>query len=119
MDSIWADSHFSEHVCGLYKLETIVIPEGVTEIKWNAFAGCNTLSKITIPKSTTTIGSAAFNYCIGLQSIVVLAETPPMGAGKMFDESSCPIYVPAGSVEAYKAAQYWSDYADRIQAIQE
>ncbi len=30
--------------------------------------------------------------------------------------NNCPIYVPAGSVEAYKAAQYWSDYADRIQA---
>ena len=30
--------------------------------------------------------------------------------------NNCPIYVPAGSVEAYKTAEYWSDYADRIQA---
>ena len=37
----------------------------------------------------------------------------------MFEGSTCPIYVPAGSVEAYKAAQIWSEYADRIQAIQE
>ena len=35
----------------------------------------------------------------------------------MFNNTNdCPIYVPAGSVEAYKVAQYWSDYADRIQA---
>ena len=26
----------------------------------------------------------------------------------------CNIYVPAESVEAYKSAQYWSDYADYI-----
>lgn len=36
----------------------------------------------------------------------------------MFDNTNnTPIYVPVGSVEAYKSAQYWSDYADRIQAI--
>lgn len=36
----------------------------------------------------------------------------------MFNETNdAPIYVPAGSVDAYKTAEYWSDYADRIQAI--
>ena len=35
----------------------------------------------------------------------------------MFNNTNdCPIYVPTGSVEAYKTAEYWSDYADRIQA---
>ena len=29
------------------------------------------------------------------------------------------IYVPAASVDAYKAASGWSDYADKIQAIPE
>ena len=29
------------------------------------------------------------------------------------------IYVPEGRVDAYKSADYWSDYADRITAIQE
>ena len=31
------------------------------------------------------------------------------------DTNSCPIYVPGGSVDAYRTA--WSEYADRIQAI--
>ena len=36
----------------------------------------------------------------------------------MFDYTGdCPILVPLGATEAYKNAQYWSDYADRIQAI--
>jgi hypothetical protein len=34
------------------------------------------------------------------------------------DTNDCPIYVPADSVDAYKAAENWSQYAKRIQAIQ-
>ena len=29
--------------------------------------------------------------------------------------SGCKIYVPRNSVEAYKAAEYWSDYASDIE----
>jgi hypothetical protein len=36
----------------------------------------------------------------------------------MFESTNnCPIYVPAESVDAYKTAQYWNDYARRIRAI--
>ena len=35
------------------------------------------------------------------------------------DTNNCPIYVPNESVEAYKAAPGWSDYADRIFGIVE
>ena len=31
--------------------------------------------------------------------------------------NDCPIYVPAGSVDVYKDAEGWSEYASRIQAI--
>jgi hypothetical protein len=35
----------------------------------------------------------------------------------MFESTNnCPIYVPIESLEAYKTAQYWSDYATRIRA---
>jgi hypothetical protein len=98
-------------------LTSVVIPEGVKEIKVNAFAQCSKLSEITIPKTVTTIGDYVFTRCSGLTRITVLAETPPTSGKNPFNETNCPIYVPAGSVEAYKAAAYWSDYADRIQAM--
>ena len=44
------------------------------------------------------------------------SATPPSGADRMFDGSTCPIYVPRASVDTYKAANNWSTYADRIQA---
>jgi hypothetical protein len=34
-----------------------------------------------------------------------------------YETNNCPIYVPAESVEAYKSAEFWSDYSNRIQAI--
>ena len=39
---------------------------------------------------------------------------PPKGGEKMFGDGYVIIYVPTESVEAYKAADYWSDYAYAI-----
>jgi hypothetical protein len=42
--------------------------------------------------------------------------TPPSGDEYMFNDNASgrKIYVPRGSVNAYKNAEYWSDYADDI-----
>ena len=103
---------------GCTSLTSITIPEGVTSIGNYAFWGCTSLPSITIPESVTIIGNGAFSSCYGLTSITIKPVVPPTGRSSMFDlYSDCPIYVPAVSVEAYKNAQYWSDYADRIQSI--
>lgn len=46
--------------------ETIVIPEGVTEIPENAFKGNTALKEITIPSTVKTIGASAFMNCTSL-----------------------------------------------------
>ena len=99
--------------CGL---TSIVIPNSVTRIGKGAFYGCIDLATIEIPNSVTSIGEQAFLYCPGLTAITVLAITPPSLGNAVFNQTNdCPIYVPAGSVDAYKSA--WSAYASRIQAI--
>ena len=99
-------------------LTSITIPEGVTSIGDYTFSYCTSLTSITIPEGVTSIGENAFLWCTSLNSITVKPEVPPTGSLAMFDETNnAPIYVPAGSVDAYKSAQYWSDYADRIQSI--
>ena len=52
-------------------LESITIPDSVTEIGRWAFCGCSSLKSITIPDSVTEIGSHAFDGCSSLKSITI------------------------------------------------
>lgn len=100
------------------KVTNLTIPNGVTSIGANAFYGCKGLITITIPSSVTEIGDDSFTGTIDTQTITVEATTPPTITQRTFwNLRASKIYVPAESVEAYKAAQYWSTYASIIQAI--
>lgn len=107
---------------GCHSLTSITIPNNVTRINHGAFYNCSGLTSVVIGSGVTTIESYAFMYCTNLQSVTIHATTPPamsefMG-GYPFDHSNnCPIYVPSGSVNAYKTVGYWPRYADRIRAI--
>ena len=52
-----------------WKLTSLVIPEGVTEIGDFAFSGCVALKSIKIPDSLHKFGMCAFSGCIALSSI--------------------------------------------------
>ena len=52
-------------------LTSVVIPEGITEIPYQGFYGCNNLVSVTIPKSVTTILGSAFFNCWKLVSITI------------------------------------------------
>ena len=99
-------------------LTSAIIQNGVEVIDMGAFSNCSSLSSLILPYSVTSIGSNAFGGCSSLTSITALPSTPPAGGARMFsDTNDCPIFVPAECVEAYRSAQYWSDYADRIQPL--
>ena len=97
-------------------LTEYTIPDSVTEIGGYAFSDCSSLTSVTIPDSVTEIGGYAFEYCSSLTSVYCKATTPPAGGYNMFynNASGRKIYVPTESVEAYKSAGYWNDYADAI-----
>lgn len=100
-------------------LTDVIIPDTVRSIGYNAFVMCNNLQEITLPSSVTSIGDYAFEDCSNLASVTVLATTPPtLGTYTFGDNASGrKIYVPADSVNTYKAANGWSNYASDIVAI--
>lgn len=99
-------------------ITSINIPNAVTSIEYGAFLVCNSLSVVTIGSGVTSIGDTAFQNCTSLTSITIKATTPPtLGNNALFNTNDCPIYVPAESVDAYKQANNWSSFADRIQPI--
>ena len=56
-----------------------IIPDGTTEIAFQAFKGCNSLQSIEIPDSVTQIGDEAFSGCGSLQSIVIPDSVTEIG----------------------------------------
>ena len=104
---------------GCQNLENVDIQSGLTLIPYSTFNGCTALTSIDIPSTVTTIGGSAFQGCTALTSVTVRATTPPTLGSVAFSNTpaNMVIYVPAASVEDYKAASGWSNYALKIQAI--
>lgn len=94
-------------------LKRIVIPEGVTVINDQAFRQCYYLNHVTLPSTLDSIGNAAFDYTMNIDTVVCYAECPPSLEDQYAFELTgynkyCILYVPEGSVEAYKNTDYWS-----------
>ena len=97
-------------------LKEINIPDSVETIDGAAFAECTNLTSVTISKNISSIGLQAFRDCDNLTEFYCKAVTPPDISWMAFSgiESDYTICVPTESIDAYKIAAGWSDYADRI-----
>lgn len=87
----------------------------------------NTIETVKLPSSIQSIYFTAFSSS-AIRTLYIYATTPPVITGTQYSSgdilfSGCSnlrrIYVPAGSVSAYKSATAWSYYADKIASIQE
>ncbi|MBQ4516063.1 MAG: leucine-rich repeat domain-containing protein [Clostridia bacterium] len=75
----WCNINFTDDflygVDNLYlnnkKVTDLVIPDGIKEIKKDAFSYCSSLTSITIPHSVISIGESAFSYCKNLTNITI------------------------------------------------
>lgn len=107
-------------ICAFFNCECltdVVIPDSVEDIYSYAFKYCKNLKSVTIGDSVTSIGTDAFRICLQLSSVYCKAVVPPTlsGAFVFYDnESDRKIYVPTESVNAYKSADGWQEWASEI-----
>ena len=110
---------------GYSGLTIVTIGDSITRIGFFAFLSCTDLTNIILPASITTISIDSFRNCTSLQTIICFSKNPPIlqedfDGYHLFDNTNnCPIKVPKDSVDVYKAANGWSDYAGRISAIED
>ena len=94
-------------------MSSYTLPSSVTKIDHGVFESTTDLKSLTISAECTLIGAWCFQFS-SLEKLFVKATTPPTLYQDAFWGTTFPIYVPDASVDAYKAAANWSDWADRI-----
>ena len=77
----------------LLQVKTITIPQNVNKIEYNTFAWCNNLQEIHL-KGTTP---------------------PDISYWSNDYMSHCTLFIPKGSLAAYKKTNYWSLFYDIIE----
>lgn len=102
---------------------------GLKEIDDDAFFNCDNLSSITLPNGVKTIFCRAFDYTNltsidipssvtrlanwfsdSIESITVHWTTPISLNIKLTNNANATLYVPAGSKDAYQAADVWKEF---------
>lgn len=100
-----------------HNLKKVNITEGVTTLGEYCFYLADGIEEVTLPSTITEISDRAFRLASGIKTFKILATTPPTIQSTTFDDLVQTFYVPAESVEAYKTATNWANYADKIFAI--
>lgn len=95
-------------------LTNITLPDSLSAIMAGAFKDCSALPRIILPKGLTTIGKNAFNGNTALKEIYNCVDSPVVVTGNFtgVDTLTCILYVPEGSIEAYRRTTIWKDFRD-------
>ena len=96
-----------------HNVVSVTIPNSVISIGSISFEGCSNLISVDIGSGVTSIGTSAFKNCSKLKTMVCNSVNVPTTESNAFygvPQSSATLYVPASSVDAYKAAAQWKKF---------
>lgn len=99
---------------GCANIENIVIGHSVLSIATQAFQNMGNLNSLFLSESVQNIGGGAFN-ATDIKEIIIEATTPPVVANSFaFSEKTykdATITVPEESLELYRTAEVWKEFA--------
>ena len=104
-----------------YNLTRVNIPDSVISIGIMSYYECSSVKRISIGEAVTSIANGAFSYCGSVKKVICKAVVPPefthMYIANLapFSSSvynSATLFVPKGSVQAYKEANIWKKFVN-------
>lgn len=98
-------------------LTEAVTPTGIFSLPNSTYNNCASLKKITVTENIGSIGRAALTPGDAIEEYHMMRSTPPSLGRSVYLSmpEGCVVYVPKGSLEAYKSATNWAAYADFMQ----
>ena len=98
-----------------WHLTSVIIPEGVKFVKYEAFENCSSLKEITLPATIEGLDSI-LNGCSNLKAVYCHVADPTqinIERGVELGGHQATLYVPAakGVVAAYKKKAVWKNFA--------
>ena len=100
-----------------YYFTDIVIPEGITGIGGDAFDFLHLPTELTLPSTLQDIEDYAFCHMNNLDQMTVKSTYPPYMDENTFmlTNRNIPIYIPMGTIDDYRNADYWSEFTNFIE----
>lgn len=120
-DQVTSLGEYAFYSC--YLLQNMIIGNGVQRIPSEFCYFCDNLISVTLGNAVNTLDAYCFQDCDKLRTIICKAEIPPMmnGAEHLFFDSAvfqnAMLYVPEGSIEAYKSAFVWENFQNILNII--
>lgn len=97
------------------QLTEVIFSEGLLKIEERAFKDCIALTEIDLPSTWRELGSGTFRDCYNIRKVISRAVVPPTYSnyGDILygcDKTDVKLYVPAMSVDKYRAASGWKEF---------
>ncbi len=90
-------------------LTSLIVPDNVKEIGYCVFYECSSLSVVVLGAGVETIGESLFSGSNNIKEVWVKSTTPPVVNLRLSLTGNAVVYVPEGSLAAYKSADIWKD----------
>ena len=95
-----------------FRVEKVVVPEGIKKIPWRCFYGTSNLKEIRLPSTVEEIGEDGLGHVS--ERVIIDASTPPRvelnEEGHILNLEAVTICVPNKSTELYRKDDDWGYY---------
>lgn len=104
-------------------IEEISLPNSIKTLDVYAFNACRKLRSVYIPEGVTSISDYAFQACDSLHEFHIRRVSPLSITDDVFGapnvrtpiDTQVTLFVPNGSLDAYKNANVWSSFANIVE----